>query len=127
MGYFKWHCNMYILLVAPPGIVSKSTTSNTAMSLARNIPSVHFGPDIVTWPALVSAFADVAETFPLNDLMYTQCALTLEASEFGSLLDPQNREMVDVFVTLWDSKTGAFEKGKPKLQAMIKSKTHGLT
>ena len=29
-AYFKWHCNMYIVLVAPPGIVSKSTTAGVA-------------------------------------------------------------------------------------------------
>ena len=110
MGYFKWHCNMYIILVAPPGIVSKSTTSNTAMSLARGITSVRFGPDAVTWPALVQSFAEAAETFPLGDMLYPQCALTLEASELGNLIDPQNRELIDLFVSLWDSKTGAFEK-----------------
>ena len=110
MGYFRWHCNQYIILVAPPGIVSKSTTSNTAMSLARNIPSVHFGPDSVTWPALVQAFAEVADTFNVDDLIHTQCAITLEASELGNLIDPQNRELIDLFVSLWDSKTGAFEK-----------------
>ena len=27
-AYFKWYCNMYIVFVAPPGIVSKSTTAN---------------------------------------------------------------------------------------------------
>ena len=110
MGRFRWHCNMYIILVAPPGIVSKSTTSNTAMSLARLVPSVHFGPDSVTWPALVQAFSEVAETFPLGDMLYPQCALTLEASELGNLIDPQNRELIDLFVSLWDSKTGNFEK-----------------
>lgn len=110
MGYFRWHCNQYIILVAPPGIVSKSTTSNTAMSLARGIVSVHFGPDAVTWPALVTAFAETAETFQVGDEFHTQCALTLEASELGNLIDPQNRELIDLFVSLWDSKTGAFEK-----------------
>jgi|HubBroStandDraft_5_1064220.scaffolds.fasta_scaffold10844_6 hypothetical protein len=110
MGYFRWHCNQYILLVAPPGIVSKSTTSDMAMSLARGIPSVHFGPDVITWPALVTAFAEIADTFQIGDEFHPQCALTLQASEFGNLFDPQNRELVDLFVNLWDSKTGDFVK-----------------
>jgi hypothetical protein len=37
-------------------------------------------------------------------------AMTLESSEFGNLLNPQDREMVDLFVTLWDGKQGALKK-----------------
>jgi hypothetical protein len=34
-AYFRWHPNFYIVLVAPPGIVSKSTTAGVGMSLAQ--------------------------------------------------------------------------------------------
>lgn len=37
-------------------------------------------------------------------------ALTIESSEFGNLLNPQDKEMVDLLVSLWDGKPGAFEK-----------------
>ena len=37
-------------------------------------------------------------------------ALTLESSEFGNLLDPQDKAMVDLLVALWDGKPGTFEK-----------------
>ncbi|MEM5734298.1 hypothetical protein AAEI00_21825, partial [Shewanella algae] len=63
-GYFNWYCNMYIVMVAPPGIVAKSTTTNIAMQLLRRVPGIKFGPDIVTWQALVTAFADANESFP---------------------------------------------------------------
>ena len=33
-AYFKWYPNFYIVLVAPPGIVSKSTTVGIAMNLS---------------------------------------------------------------------------------------------
>lgn len=36
--------------------------------------------------------------------------LTLESSEFGNLFNPKDRDMVDLFVSLWDGKTGSFEK-----------------
>jgi len=58
----------------------------------------------------MSAFAEAAESFPVGDDQYTQCALTLESDEFGILLDPQNRELVDFLVSLWDSKTGVMTK-----------------
>ena len=110
MAYFRWHVNHYIIFVAPPGIVSKSTTVAIAMSLLRKVPGVNFGPDVVTWPALVTAFSDATELFELNSEWHTQCALTLESSEFGNLVNPQDRDMIDLLVTLWDSRQGAFKK-----------------
>lgn len=109
-AYFKWHCNMYIVLVAPPGIVSKSTTAGVAMNLLRKVPGVKFGPDVVTWPALVSAFAEATEGFEYQEALHPMSALTLESSEFGNLLNPQDKDMVDLLVALWDGKPGTFEK-----------------
>jgi len=110
MAYFKWCANFYIVIVAPPGIVSKSTTVAIGMDLLRKVPGVNFGPQVVTWPALVSAFAESNECFELDGEFHTQCALTLESSEFGNLVNPQDREMIDLLVTLWDSKQGGFKK-----------------
>jgi hypothetical protein len=108
--YFRWYPNFYICLVAPPGIVSKSTTAGVAMNLLRRVPGVKFGPDVVTWPALVQAFEEVTEMFELDGVYYPMSALTLESSEFGNLLDPQDKQMVDLLVSLWDGKEGVFKK-----------------
>lgn len=80
------------------------------MDLLRKVPGIKFGPDVVTWPALVTAFAASAEAFEYAGEWHTQCALTLESSEFGNLVNPQDREMLDLLITLWDSKTGGFRK-----------------
>lgn len=109
-AYFKWYPNFYIILVAPPGIVSKSTTAGVGMSLLRKVPGVGFGPDVVTWPALISAFAEKKEGFEYESEIHEMSALTLESSEFGNLLNPQDKEMVDLLVALWDGKQGTFEK-----------------
>ena len=110
MNYFKWAANFYIVIVAPPGIVSKSTTVAVGMDLLRRVPGINFGPQVVTWPALVTAFAGANECFELEGEWHTQCALTLESSEFGNLVNPQDREMIDLLVTLWDSRQGGFKK-----------------
>jgi hypothetical protein len=110
MEYFKWYPNHYIIFVAPPGIVSKSTTVAIAINLLRKVPGINFGPDIVTWPALVTAFASASEAFDFNGDFITQCALTLESSEFGNLVNPADRDMIDLLITLWDAKTGALRK-----------------
>ena len=109
-AYFKWVPNFYIILVAPPGIVSKSTTAGVAMDLLRQVPGIKFGPDVVTWPALVQAFSESTEAFQYGDTWCPMSAMTIESSEFGNLLNPQDKEMVDLLVSLWDGKQGTFEK-----------------
>lgn len=103
-AYFKWYPNFFVCLVAPPGIVSKSTTSGTAMSLLRQVKGVRFGPEVVTWQSLLTSFDGARETFDFNNLMLEQAPLTIESSEFGNLLDFKDTKMADAFVTLWDGK-----------------------
>lgn len=112
MAYFKWYPNFYVILVAKPGIISKSTTANIGMNLLRQVPGINWGPDVVTWPALVQAMAQANESFvdPATGEYIPQCAITICSDEFGNLLNPQDREMVDIFVGLWDAKEGSFEK-----------------
>lgn len=109
-AYFRWYPNFYVILVAPPGIVSKSTTAGISMNLLRQVAGIKFGPDVVTWQALIGAFAEVREEFKFGDEYYPMCAMTIESSEFGNLLNPQDKDMVDLLVTLWDGKQGAFTK-----------------
>src|ERR1700739_673006 len=109
--YFRWYPNEYIILVAPPGIVSKSTTAEIAMSLLRRVESVRFGPDVITWQALVKSFAGALETFNLPDGSELEMsAITIASSEVGNLMAPGDREMGDLLVTLWDGREGVFRK-----------------
>lgn len=116
MGYFRWSPNFYVILVAPPGIVSKSTTVSIGINLLRRVPGIKFGPDVVTWQKLAKSLADSKELFPLpgpvgiEPKMMPMSALTIESSEFGTFLNPNDREMVDVLVSLWDGKQGTFVK-----------------
>jgi len=110
MAYFRWYPNFYIILVAPPGIVSKSTTATIGMSLLKKVPDIKFGPDVVTWQALVTGFAEATISYEYEGEFHAMSALTIESSEFGNLLNPQDKEMVDLLVSLWDGKQGAFEK-----------------
>jgi hypothetical protein len=109
-AYFRWYPCFYVVIVAPPGIVSKSTTAGIGMSLLKKVPDIRFGPDVVTWQALVSAFAESTMTFEYEGEFHPMSAMTIESSEFGNLLNPSDKEMVDLLVNLWDSKPGAFTK-----------------
>lgn len=109
-GYFQWTPNFYVVFVAPPGIISKSTTANIGISLLREVPEIAFGPDVVTWQALVTSLANSAQQFPIGEMFHTMSAVTIASSEFGNLLNPNDREMVDLLVSLWDGQIGTFEK-----------------
>lgn len=112
MGYFEWTPNFYIVFVAPPGIVSKSTTASIGMNLLRRVKGVKFGPDAVTWQSLVQSLSESTEGFPYPDeaTLNPMSAITIVSSEFGNFLNPQDREMVDVLVSLWDGQRGAWKK-----------------
>ena len=106
MGYFKWRPNFFIIMVAPPGIATKSTTISVGMELLRSIEGIHFGPDSVTWQALTTAFAESTTKFELpgEEEPSYMSPITVAASELGTFFDPKNREMVDVLVDLWDGR-----------------------
>lgn len=105
MAYFKWCPNFFIIVVAPPGIVSKSTTVNVGMNLLRKVSGVKFGPDVCTWQSLVKSLSESQEQFQINGHdAITAAEITIESGELGNLLNPQDREMVDLLVTLWDGR-----------------------
>jgi len=110
--YFQWVPNSYIILVAPPGIVSKSTTASIGMNLLKEVPGINFGPDVVTWQKLVEDMAKANELvyWHEKEVYLPMSCVTIVSSEFGNLLDPTNRDMVDVLVSLWDGQPGAFKK-----------------
>lgn len=117
MGYFQWTPNFYIIFVAPPGIVSKSTTANIGMRLLKRVEGIKFGPDAVTWQALAQSLALSQELFEVPAVepdgekeWHSMSSLTIVSSEFGTFLNPQDREMVDVLVSLWDGQVGAWKK-----------------
>ena len=109
-GYFQWTPNFYIVFVAPPGIVSKSTTASIGMNLLRQVPGITFGPDAVTWQSLIQSLAQSTETVEVNGTHYPMSAITIVSSEFGTFLNPNDREMVDVLVSLWDGQQGVWQK-----------------
>lgn len=101
---FKWYPSMYIVFVADPGIAAKSTTADLAMDLLREVPGIKFGPDNVTWQSLVTSFAGSCESFEWNDEWHPMSPITLLASEFGNLMDLNDKDMVNLFITLWDGR-----------------------
>ena len=109
MRFFEWYPSFYIIFVAPPGVVSKTTTMDTGMNLLKQVEGIKFGPDSVTWQSLVEKFAEAQEEFLYQDAWMPMSAITLASGELGCLLDPQDRHMINTYITLWDSRK-TFEK-----------------
>jgi len=112
MKNFQWVPNFYIVLVAPPGVVSKSTTINIGMNLLREIDGVKFGPDSITWQALVSQFAEAQEMVYVSETQeyLPMSCLTIASDEFGTFFRPDDNDMVNLMIALWDGKRGSFAK-----------------
>lgn len=112
MKSFQWVPNFYIVLVAPPGVVSKSTTINIGMNLLREIDGIKFGPDSITWQALVTQFAAAQELVyqPATQDYLPMSCLTIASDEFGTFFRPDDNDMVNLLIALWDGKRGNFSK-----------------
>jgi len=107
MRRFCWYPSFYIVFVAPPGIVAKSTTSDIAMSILKEVPGIKFGPNNITWQALVTAFSNASESFNWPEGSgdwHPMSPLTFSAAELGSLVNLQDRDMVNLLIELWDGK-----------------------
>lgn len=112
MKRFIWTPSFYVIYVAPPGIVAKTTTADLGMDLLREVPGIKFGPDAVTWQSLVTSFAAAGEAFLWGEEQVPMSPITLVASELGNLLNLQDREMVTLLITLWD--------GRPRYEKQTK-------
>jgi hypothetical protein len=106
---FRWYPNMYVVVVAPPGVIAKTTTTGLAMGLLKKVDDVHFGPNVTTWQALVSSLEKavrLVEYTPGNTVETN--SLTIFSGELGNLISTEDRQMMDMLNTLWDC--GAIEK-----------------
>ena len=109
MKRFNWYPSFYIIYVGPPGVIAKSTTIDIAADLLKAVPGIKFGPNAITWQALVTAFANASESFEYQAEWHPMSPLTLIASELGSLLNLQDKDMVNLLIELWDGKK-SYEK-----------------
>lgn len=107
--YYDWSPNFYIILVAPPG-VSKSSALSMGMGMLDDIQGIKKGADSLTWQALVQSMEAATEMVQTPDGFLAISCLTFSASELGSLLDPDDRKMLDVLTDLWDGKCGLWER-----------------
>jgi hypothetical protein len=126
MEAFRWHPNLFVVLVGPPGTVKKSTTINVGARLLRDVPNINFGSDVTTWEGFMEEVEEAVDMFAegnppaklsIDDDYQGTCALTEIISEWGTFLDPQNYNMINMLTELYDGKDIPLRK---------KTKTQGI-
>lgn len=110
MGYFQWTPNFYIILVAPPGIATKSTSIGTGQRFLSEVPGVHFGPAAMTWQALIQSLNEASEEVQIGEMFSAQSCLTFFISELGTCINFADRMLIDTLVDLWDGRDGIWDR-----------------
>jgi hypothetical protein len=101
--WYHYTPNFYIVLVGPPGVVTKSTSIGIGMSLLANVPGVQFGPPSMTWQFMNEALNNATEAVEIgHNKVVSMSAITIAAAELGTFLRPENGEFMDVLTHLWD-------------------------
>lgn len=99
---FQWTPNMYIILVGPPGVAAKSTTMRQGLSMLEHVPDMRFGPQSMTWQALLESFVQAQTSLPIEGEDRPMACISVGIGELGTFFDPQNKELTDQLTALWD-------------------------
>ena len=113
---FQWVPNFYVILVGPPGVAAKSTSVRLGTKLLERIEGIKFGPQSITWQALTQSLEEATALIPFGDGEFLPMScLTCSISELGTFLHPDEKDFMDVLVSLWDGQIEMWER-KTKTQ-----------
>lgn len=101
---FKWYPSMYIIIVAPPGVIGKSVLGGVAQGLLKEADVVHFGPDKITAAALLEDLNEALKATNSGDPLDQQSNVAYFSSELANLLNAENDEMMHQLIDLWDGR-----------------------
>ncbi len=113
MRKFQWTTNFYVILVGPPGVVTKSTTINAGYNLLSKIEGVKFGSESATWQALGDDLAAAVEyTAFVNrhgeEARMAMAAVNINVSELGTFLMMDEPKFIPFLIEMWDGKVKPF-------------------
>ncbi len=102
LGRIKVYGNMYIVLVAEPGIARKSQAINFGLQIMSEVPEIQTSADAVTKEALLQDLENSAQQDQLLDgSTLTHSSLSIISKEFESFLG-QKKENTKMLVLLTD-------------------------
>lgn len=101
--------NLYVMIVAPPGVVQKSTTLAQGVGIIKAVPGVRLGPKATTWQQLYKEFQTAAEEsgkFQWNGEEMTEAAVVCFVSELGTFIDTADKQFQQHLIDFWDGESG---------------------
>ena len=105
LGRIPIYPNLYVVLVAEPGVARKSQAISYGKGIMRSIPDIHVTPDAVTREALLEEFAAVAvdDTLPSGDIL-RHASLSIVSTEFETFLGQkaENTKMLVLLTEFFD-------------------------
>lgn len=112
MRSFKWLPNFYIILVAPAGVVSKSTAISLGHRLSARVKGVKFGPTSASWQSMLDSFKETVEHVDLGPDVkpLKMSALSIIISELGTFLRPDEDDYMSFLIDMWDGKEIPIER-----------------
>ena len=105
-GRYLLYPNFFIVLVADPGRVQKSTTINASTELIKKIPGINIAPKSCTWEGFVKLLsgmhrAEQAEV-TLTGENTAVAPIVVASSELSVFFDPTNEGLISSLIELWD-------------------------
>jgi hypothetical protein len=108
---FQWIPNFYIVIVAPPWIATKSTSIRTGEELVAELGTIKIGPDSLTWQSLPKLLEDCQEQHMMpNGDSLTISPMAFFASEFESMINFEDHQMMVLLTDLWDGKKRPWQR-----------------
>lgn len=101
-GRFKIYSNLYIVLIAEPGIARKTQAISYGTNLLNEIPGINISADTITREALLLDLEESIDEAELPDgTMFKHASMTVRSREFESFLG-QKKENTKMLVMLTD-------------------------
>lgn len=117
-GYYTVIPNFYVVLVARPGIATKSTVINFSRRLLTGIKGVNFGPDSMTWQGLGKVFESAGQYYgPENNRTYIM-PLVCYVSELGTFLRPEDSGLLSFLTDVWDGREQYLHRTRDETNAI---------
>lgn len=113
-GRYQLYPNFFIVLVARPGVVQKTTTINYGLKLLRKLPAIKFAPKNVTWEGFIALLENLHSAshgeLSLDSTITRTAAITVVSGEFSLFYDPEDDGMISALTDIWDCPED-FDKG----------------
>lgn len=99
-GYFKLYFNLYVAIVAPPGVCAKSSSINLGRDILKTVGFNVF-EDSVLKEEIIKEMCELEKCVEFDGKQFFHSSITYIASELNVLLS-SGVDMVKFLVNIWD-------------------------